>query len=931
MAGVDMAGFGNPLIFQRWGKARWAEVCHLLPFHMLDTAAVLDVGLRRRPRLFHTLADGLGMERDTARAMLLTLMALHDIGKVAAAFQGLNPAASRRVGAVIPGQTAVTGIRHDAMGQAILVERLPEVLVEQGFPDDLAFWPDVALLCAIATGHHGRPAIDAELSRLQGASRRVTSADLAVADGLIAAMAGLFGWRGGLPDPAGLRRLSPLLNGLFTLCDWLGSSDAFDPREAPCDLESYYRDTALVRAAAVLDAVCPAPFTEREVCPATAFSGLFPTLGRPTPLQALADRLFTADALPDGPLLVVIEDLPGAGKTEAGDLIVHRLLAGGRADGAYFALPTMVTADAAFARKFVRTPGGEDELTLTQHLFRGGAQTVLAHSRRHHNPAFRTAPTRAGVEEGAGMAVVWFALSSRRALLADLGVGTVDQALAGALRARHAMVRLAGLWRKVLLVDEVHAYDGYMRALLESLLRWHGMMGDPVVLMSATLPSGPRAALIRAYAEGAGWGDVAAMAARTRPGAYPLLTLVSQQGIAQHPADPVPGPGTRPVRFEAVHDEDAVAARIAAWLAAGRSVVWFRNTVGDAVAAWERMADHDPLLYHARFLPADRAARETALLAAVGKTADPAARRGRLVITTQAAEQSLDLDADEMVIDLAPVDAVIQRLGRRRRHARTAAGALMGEGGEDGRPDSPVLLLCPPLENPRDGWYARTFRRAAVIYDDDARLWLSALYLLHPDRIPARAAGAGPLVLARDLRPLMDAVYADPPAGAPEALLKSHDSAQGSAAAERAAGLRARLTFREGLLEDWTKGAECPDTGLDEPRTRLIDGYTVILAVVEDGAPRLLGHAPGGTPAPDAAQCRSPLPAPPQPGQEDLVKALAATLPEETARLLTPGTVVFLTRREEDGTWTTPPLDTPRGRRRLRYGPIRGLEIVTAG
>lgn len=930
MVGVDMAEFANPAVFQRWGKARWADVCHLLPFHMLDAAAVLDEGLRRRPRLLHTLADGLGMERDAVRAMLLALMALHDIGKVAAAFQTLNPAAARRVGAVIPAQAIPSDIRHDAIGQTILVERLPEVLVEQGFPDDAVFWPDMALLCAIATGHHGRLAAGPGLSRLTGASRRVTAADLAVADGLIAAMAGLFGWRGGLPDPAGLQRLSPLLNGLFTLCDWLGSSDAFPPRETPCDLGEYYRDTALVRAAAVLDAVHPALFTEVEACPATAFSGLFPTLARPTPLQALADRLFTADALPDGPLLVVIEDLPGAGKTEAGDLIVHRLLAQGRANGAYFALPTMVTADAAFARKFVRTPGGEDELTLNRRLFRGVAQTVLAHSRRHHNPAFRTAPTHAGVEDGEGMAAAWFAWSSRRALLAHLGVGTVDQALAGALRARHAMVRLAGLWRKVLLVDEVHAYDGYMRALLESLLRWHGMMGDPVVLMSATLPSGPRAALIRAYADGAGWGDVAAMAARTRPGAYPLLTLVSQQGIAQHPADPVPGPGTRPVRFEAIHDEDTVAARIAAWLAAGRCVVWFRNTVGDAVAAWERMADHDPLLYHARFLPADRAARETALLAAVGKEAGPAARRGRLVITTQAAEQSLDLDADEMVIDLAPVDAVIQRLGRRRRHARTAAGALMVEGGVDERPDSPVLLLCPPLESPCGGWYARTFRRAALVYDDDARLWLSALYLLHPDRIPGRT-GAGPLVLSRDLRPLMEAVYADPLAGVPEALTKSHDTAQGSDAAERAAGLRARLTFRDGLLEDWTKGNECPDAGLDEPLTRLIDGHTVVLAVVEDGAPRLLGHAPDGTPAIDSSQCRSPQPVPPQPGQEGLLKALAASLPEGAARLLGRCAVVFLTRQEEDGTWTTPPLDTPRGRRCLRYGPIRGLEIVTSG
>jgi len=910
-------------ILQRWGKAAQGGHCHLLPFHMLDVAAVLDVGLQRRPRLLTTLAEGMALDRDATRAMLLTILALHDIGKVASSFQALNPMAARRIGAPLTNRESYA-YRHDVLGQMLLIARLPLCIEEVGLPGELANWSGLPLLVGIATGHHGRPphAIPG-LSTLKR-QRCLTEADVTVADRLIIAIAGLFGWREQIPDLEGLQRLSPLLNGLFTLCDWLGSSDGFRYREEPGDLATYFETTARKAAAEVLDGVRPALFQEVPPQPPASFASLFPRLSRggeppePSPLQALVDRLFTDDALPEGPLLVVIEDLPGSGKTEAGDLIVQRLVSLERANGVYYGLPTMVTADAAFARKFDTAAG----LSFGTDLFQGTPQIVLAHSRRHRNSTFREVPTRSGVEEGEGHAVAWFGRSSRRSLLSDLGVGTIDQALAGALRGRHATVRLAGLWRKVLLVDEVHAYDDYMRALLESLLRWEGLMGEPVVLMSATLPSAARGALIRAYAEGAGWSDVAGMADRTKPGAYPLLSLVSQQGIAQHPVAPMPGPGTRPVRFEAVHNVETVETQIGAWLASGRNVLWFRNTVDDAVESWERLSGFNPLLYHARFLPGDRSERERQLLDTIGKSAAPEARRGRLVIATQAAEQSLDLDADEMVTDLAPADSVVQRLGRRRRHARALSGALL-ERGEDQRPDSPVILLTPPLEPPCAQWYARVFPRAATIYDNDARLWLSALYLLHPDEIPGRRASDDRLILSRDLRPMLEAVYADTPVGVAPALLARHLAASGSDLEERHQGLLARLPFRNGLLEDWFNAAETPDANDGEPRTRLIDSHTVVLAVVENGIPRLLGRNADGIGTVEASECRSPRRLDPLASEEPWVKALRASLDEKEVLQLKNKQIVFLTHQESD-VWQSAPRPDWNGWQ-LRYCPERGF------
>ncbi|WP_029011298.1 CRISPR-associated helicase/endonuclease Cas3 [Azospirillum halopraeferens] len=890
-------------IFSRWGKARQAERCHLLPFHMLDVAAVLAVGLTRRPTLRDALADGLGMTVDDAVRMLTTVLALHDLGKAGARFQALNPDAARRTGQV-PMERLPCRPRHDAVGQALATELLVKRRQACGLPAALADWPETRLLFAVSTGHHGCPPVNPPTFLMLRRAGDCTPEDADIAAALIGAMADLFGWRDGLPDGAGLKRLSPLLNGLFILSDWLGSADAFVYREEPCDLRAYWTGTALPTAERVLDDVQPSPFRRLAPRPPAAFRDLFPRLARsgappaPTPLQALADRLFTAGALPDGPLLVVIEDLPGAGKTEAGDLIVQRLVALGRADGVYAGLPTMATADAAFDRKFA----ADGTVPYGEQLFGDAPQVMLAHSRRHRHRTFRFAPTRAGVEEGEGMASGWFASSSRRALLTEVGVGTVDQALAGALRTRHATVRLAGLWRKVLLVDEVHAYDDYMQALLQSLLRWQGSTGDPVVLMSATLTARARAALIRAYAEGAGWPGVAEAGDGAGPGAYPLLTLVSRSGIVRHPVAAVPGPGTRPVRFEAVHSLAAVEDRIGAWIAAGRSVIWFRNTVDDAVAAWRRLAAHQPLLYHARFLPADRAAREAELMAALGKHTPPGARRGRLVIATQAAEQSLDLDADEMVTDLAPADSIIQRLGRRRRHARTADGALTDEG-VDRRPDSPALLFTPPLRPAGRHWYASFFRRAGAVYDDDARLWLSARHLLDPAGIPGRGCDDPALILARDLRPLLEAVYADPPEGVPPELLGRHHAAQGADAEERAAGRRARLSFRDGLLNDWSDAAEAGAGADGEPRTRLLDGHSVILAVVEDGRTRLLGARDGEAFPVEASECRCPLPLIAPEGDRSRLDRLMAELPEPVSRGLDRDRVVFLAERVDD-MWT---------------------------
>ena len=64
------------------------------------------------------------------------------------------------------------------------------------------------------------------------------------------------------------------------------------------------------------------------------------------------------------------------------------------------------------------------------------------------------------------------------------------------------MLRLFGLAGKVVVIDEVHAYDTYMSTILEHALCWLASMGSHVILLSATLPAAQHQALARSYLSG---------------------------------------------------------------------------------------------------------------------------------------------------------------------------------------------------------------------------------------------------------------------------------------------------------------------------------------------------------------------------------------------------------------------------------------------
>ncbi|MDW3537966.1 CRISPR-associated helicase/endonuclease Cas3, partial [Escherichia coli] len=127
------------------------------------------------------------------------------------------------------------------------------------------------------------------------------------------------------------------------LADWTGSSTRFFPRVAQAmDIKDYWQK-ALVQAQNALTVFPP----KAQTAPFTGINTLFPFIEHPTPLQ---QKVLDLDISQPGPQLFILEDVTGAGKTEAALILAHRLMAAGKAQGLFFGLPTMATANAMYDR-----------------------------------------------------------------------------------------------------------------------------------------------------------------------------------------------------------------------------------------------------------------------------------------------------------------------------------------------------------------------------------------------------------------------------------------------------------------------------------------------------------------------------------------------------------------------------------------------------
>jgi len=646
------------------------------------------------------------------------LTALHDIGKITLGFQAKCPAwlAAQHFDELTRRQIALSVSDHAYVSQFFVQDLLRSTKNKT--------W-------AVAVGaHHGKPkgrTIPAPTEALAEWTQQNR-------DTALAQLSAIFG---PLPDRPPSEQLEAnntdvwLLAGLITVADWIGSNETYFSPVRGQSPEA----TRQLASSAIAHIGLPGGRLR-----STAFAGTFGF-----PPNSVQSALLT---VADSPALIIVEAPMGCGKTEAALAAAQQLIASGHHHGVYFALPTQVTSNRIHRRVAYFLENSLEDVARLR--LAHGNSWMEADSDLRLRPSFtgsddEAKDSRATAEDARS----WFA-SSKQALLAPYGVGTIDQALQGMVAVKHFFVRRFALAGKVVILDEIHSYDVYTGTLVTALVRELLHLGCTVIVLSATLTGDRRRELISA----AGSREEGA------PTAYPLITCARRDALAVQIGPELSASKTIHLRAEPL-DEDTVIAELITRAEAGQHVLWIRNTVVEAQHAFRLIRGDTPVgktpdeqiklgLLHSRFPLNRRQELEAFWLDHLGKDR-PAHGPGSILVATQVVEQSVDIDLDFIVSDLAPTDMLFQRMGRLWRHPRAQRAAP--------HPEFWVRLpILPPTPAANVASLKKALGRSAKVYAPWVLLRAASVF-----------TGRNTISLPSDIRPLLEATYAAPRAAEPAA------------------------------------------------------------------------------------------------------------------------------------------------------------------
>ena len=474
------------------------------------------------------------------------------------------------------------------------------------------------------------------------------------------------GYRNISEIPELLQKGQVLLTGLLIMADWIASNQAYFPLLALEEMGNKTMYPERVDYAMNKLVKLPGPWKSiTNTMDEESFKHYFGFLPRPAQLDFVQTIQNIKDMETYRPGIFILEAPMGMGKTEAAfagaQLLANWTLAG----GIFFGLPTQATANSIFKRLI---PWADILAKEGQKL-----SVRLAHAMTNLDDDWKGLEGSSQVddeaddepESGKLYLNTWFS-GKKQALLADFVVGTIDQILMSSLKRKHVMLRHLGMAGKIVILDECHAYDVYTSTYLDRTLTWMGAYGQPVIILSATLPAGRRRELVAAYLNKQ--IENIPKEIETSMG-YPLLTysvgeMVLQKELQSDNVQTL-------VSIESL-DFEKLVEFLKTELRDGGCAAIILNTVRQvqqtARLLRDKLQDKEIFEFHSRYLYSDRKEREKELLRRMGKESTAKERDGFILVASQVAEQSLDFDADILITELCPMDLLLQRLGREHRH-----------------------------------------------------------------------------------------------------------------------------------------------------------------------------------------------------------------------------------------------------------------------
>jgi len=642
-----------------WGKTEANECInwHSLIYHLLDTGAVSQVLWEQclSDSMKKDISSHFGLDIHETGVLLSFWIALHDIGKAGPEFQRKNKILATeliKLGFVFPTNCGHVDGFHGTATTIILRSLLKNSY--KSMPRSFR-----TRLATTLGGHHGvfpdnGEIVNPEIEQIHTGNDGWHDIQKCIFDitasTLSAKLPMVF------PEKADeINSILLIIAGLCTAADWIASNTTFFPYEHNSIQTDIYYNNAKNRAKKAADILGWTGWHASNT-PLT-FEQLFPDI-EPNAVQS---AVISVTKQCKSPFLAIIEAQTGTGKTEAALFMADTFLQKENKAGFYIAMPTQATSNQMFGRvkKFLSTRYRQDRINL--HLVHGKAllgQTYNSFS-----------PTNIWSDENGDEANIqshaWF-LPRKKTLLAPFGVGTVDQTFLAVLRTRHFFLRLFGLSHKVLIFDEVHAYDVYMTEVYKRLLHWLKSVGTSVIILTATLPDKTRKELLRAYSEQDNLVN-------NIP--FPRISIATPEGIEVIQAGEQ---SVRTIKIEWISkDVEDINKYLIERLKKGGCAAVICNTVDRAQKVFQSIQkivdtnETEILLFHARFPFKRRNQIEEEVLAKFGKDRGNRPKKA-ILVATQVIEQSLDLDFDLLITDLAPIDLLIQRIGRLHRHSKEA-------------------------------------------------------------------------------------------------------------------------------------------------------------------------------------------------------------------------------------------------------------------